>query len=223
MMPHKQFVDQLFVSNKRDTKPIEYVVRYSYSSIVKHLFEKKEIQERFKGNDQMIWRLCLYLFVCILNEEVRDHVLSALQITKQKVIEMMGYKCPKPQNFDDEAKPYHIFTIIGRVVWLATLDHLKHLVAFIGQQALIDNVFNLNGWNQDAMNVAMLKKDIKTIEYLLSFEEIKKQYMSDNDLLFRLVSTLNEFIESHTEAKVAAKYIFGTLGLTESKLKELKA
>merc|ERR1711933_716877 len=104
MMPQKQFVDQLFVSNKSDIKPIEYAVRYSRSSIVKHLFEKKEIQERYKGNDQFIFRLCFHLFVVNSSEYITDFVLSALAIKREKVIEMLSYNCPRQPGYTSNAE-----------------------------------------------------------------------------------------------------------------------
>merc|ERR1712228_427872 len=103
--------------------------------------------------------------------------------------------------------------------FFGSFNHLQRLIAVIGKQAFIDNVFNLDGWNKDAMYWAVKKKNMKIIEYILSMNEIKAKYMSDNNLLFRLVGTLNKCIAN----KEAVQYVVASLGLTEAKLSELKA
>merc|ERR1712228_234827 len=103
-------------------------------------------------------------------------------------------------------------------IFWGSFDHLERLIDVIGKQAFIDNVFNLDGWNDDAMYYAVNKKNMKIIEYILSMNEIKEKYLSDNNLLFRLVGTLNKFIAN----KEAVQYVVDSLGLTEAKLSELK-
>merc|ERR1712228_466315 len=121
--------------------------------------------------------------------------------------------------YEKGAFAYHLFSIIGRVIFEGSFNHLKRLIDVIGKQAFIDNVFNLDAWNRDAMLYAVYKKNMKIIEYILSMNEIKQKYMSDNNLLFRLVSTLNQFIAN----KEAVQYVVDLLSLTEAKLSELKA
>merc|ERR1712228_1169835 len=102
-------------------------------------------------------------------------------------------------------------TIIDRSMFWGSLAHLQRLIAFV------DNVFNLDGWNQDAIYYAVLKKSKEIVEYVLSMDEIKKKYDSDNDALFRLVSVVNTRINE----KEIVKCVVDTLGLTEAKLEEL--
>merc|ERR1712228_392604 len=47
----KEFIDYIFLPNNSDQKPIEYALMKSNSSIIKHLFDMKEIQDRYKNND----------------------------------------------------------------------------------------------------------------------------------------------------------------------------
>merc|ERR1712228_930099 len=112
-----------------------------------------------------------------------------------------------------------MFTIINRVIYDGSFDHLQPLIDVIGKQAFINNVFNLDGYNWDPMEHAVRKKNMKIIEYILSMNEIKANYMSDNNLLYRLVGTLNKFIAN----KEAVQYVVDSLALTEAKLSELKA
>merc|ERR1712228_974657 len=134
-------------------------------------------------------------------------------INKEKVIQMLSYKCPK-QGRD---KDYYRYNILTAIMWTGTFDHLQRLIAVIGKQAFIDNVFNLDTYNEDLMNWAMYRKNMKVIEYILSFDQIKTKYTSDNNELHHLCRTLNEYIEY----KEAVKYIVDTLELTEAKLTEL--
>merc|ERR1712228_430507 len=187
MMSRKEFIDQMFLSNDSDIKCLEYVFRYSNVSMSKHLLDMQEIQDRYKDNDQMIFRLCLQLFVKNSDTDFTDYVLSALQISKEKVVQMMSYRCPLQPGYKSGAQVYHYFSIIGRVIFWGSFGHLQRLIAFIGKQAFIDNVFYLNGWGSDAMKMALWKKNMKIIEYILSIDEIKAKYLSDNDALVRLV------------------------------------
>merc|ERR1712228_745937 len=218
MMSRKEFVESLFVSSNGDYKPIEIAVCKSQPAIVKHLMDMNEVRNRYKNSDPMIFRLCYWLFAFNSNSELTDYVLSALEISKEKIVEMLSYKCPKQPGYTRNAHAYHMFTIINRLICLGSLDHLQRLIDVIGKQAFIDNVFNLNGWNDDAMYCAIMKKNMKIIEYILSMNEIKEKYMSDNNLLFRLVGTLNKNIAN----KEAVQYVVDSLGLTEAKLSELK-
>merc|ERR1712228_1147348 len=106
---------------------------------------------------------------------------------------MLSYRCPEQPGYKKGGRPYDYFSIMGRVIFWGSFNHLQRLVAVIGKQAFI--------------------------EYILSMDEIKAKYMSDNNLLFRLVTQLNENIQN----KQCIQYIVDALGLTEAKLEEVKA
>merc|ERR1712228_378623 len=113
--------------------------------------DMNEVRDRYKNNDPMTFRLSYWLFAFNSNSDLTDYVLSALQISKEKVVEMLSYKCPKQPGYKQGANAYHKFTIINRVIYDGSFDHLQRLIDVIGKQAFIDNVFNLDGWNGDAM------------------------------------------------------------------------
>merc|ERR1712228_1157764 len=216
MMDQNEFIDHIFQPCKsNDYKPIEYAVRQSQSLIVKHLFDKQEVQDRLKNNDPMIHRLLIFLFAFNLNANITDYVLFALKISKEQVIKMLSYKCP--QSGGDTT--YHTKNILTAIGWTGTCEHLRRLVDFIGEQAFIDNVFNQDKYECDLMNWAVDRKKMKIIEYILSFDQIKTKYLSDNNELHVLCKTLNEFI-GNTEY---VKCVVDTLGITEAKLSELNA
>merc|ERR1711902_128751 len=114
---------------------------------------------------------------------------------KEKVCEMLGYKCPQQPGYKKAAKEYHNFTILNQTIWWGTFGHFERLIALIGNQAFIDNFNNLDGWNKNAMYYAVSKKKMKIIEYILSIDEMKMKYASDYKLFGSLVYDLNEVIE----------------------------
>merc|ERR1712228_726845 len=90
-------------------------------------------------------------------------------------------------------------------------------IDFIGEQAFIDNVFNRDKNGANIMKWALFANKLSVIEYVLSFDQIKKKYLLDNNELHFLCETLNKYIAR----KEAVKYVVDTLGLTEAKLSEL--
>merc|ERR1712228_12652 len=216
MLDRNEFIDHIFLCSKNDDEnPIEYAVEKSHPSIVKHLFDKNEVQARYENNDPMLHRLFIFLFAMNSDPHVMEYVMSALQITKEKVIKMLSYKCPKQGNDNS----YHNKNILTAIVWTGSFDHLKRFVDVIGEQSFIDNVFNQDKYDCDLMNWAVDRKRMKIMEYVLSIGEIKQKYLTDNNELYVLCASLNEFIVN----KEAVQYVVDTLGLTEAKLTELKS
>merc|ERR1712228_325028 len=165
MISEKEFIHYIFLSNQYDIKSIEYAIWNSNISIVKYLFDMKNVQDRFKDNDALIFRLLIRLFAQNSNSHLTDYVLSILQITKEKVIEMLTYKYPEQ---GESGVKYYKLNILTSVVNWGTFKHLQTFIAVIGQQVFIDNVFNTDGLGWDAMGYAVMKKKNKVIEYILS-------------------------------------------------------
>ena len=94
MMTRKEFIDRCFLSNGANS-PIEYSVCNSYSLIVKKLFDMKEVQARFKDNDQLQFRICQFLFAHNANPHLIEYVLSVLKMKKKRVVSLLNYKCPE--------------------------------------------------------------------------------------------------------------------------------
>jgi len=214
MMSRQEFIDHIFTCDTSDNHPMDFAVSNSNSSIIKHLFVMKEVQDRYKDNDPLIYRLFLFLFAINTNPHITEYVLSTLQISKDKIISMLSYECPK----QSENSTYHKFNILTGILGLGTLDHLKRLIDMIGEQAFIDNLFCRNKYQADVMYWAIRLQKINVIEYILTFEEVKKKYMSDIRLLHYLCTALNEFIENIESVKC----VVDGLGITEAKLEEVK-
>merc|ERR1712228_271735 len=96
LMDQKQFIQHIFLGDETRFNyiPIEYAIKKSQASIAKYLFDMEEVQDRYKDNDPMIFKLLILLFAKNSNPNITDYVLSALDISKEKVIEMLSYTCP---------------------------------------------------------------------------------------------------------------------------------
>merc|ERR1712228_942864 len=214
MMDKTEFIDHIFMpTNDNDKKSIEQAVRNANPLIVKHLFDKKEVQDRYENNDPMLHRLLIFSFAYNSNSHIIDYVMSALQISKEKIIKMLSYKCPQV----GRDTSFHQNNILTAIIWSGTFEHLQRFINLIGEQAFIDNVFNQDKYRYDVMKWAFFENNLNVIEYLLSIDQIRKKYLSDNDQLHYLCETLNDFVAK----KEAVKYVVDTLGLTEAKLSEL--
>merc|ERR1712087_852305 len=105
----------------------------------------------------MVFRLLIFLFAYNSNSHIIDYVLSALQISKEKVIAMLSYKCP--QLGGDTL--YHCYNILTAIAWTGTCDNLQRFVDSIGQQAFIENVFmNRDKYGSDIMRKAFFKNKL---------------------------------------------------------------
>merc|ERR1712228_577832 len=134
---------------------------------------------------------------------------------KEKVIKMLSYKCPQ-QGRDTS---YYKKTLLTAMIWDGSFENIRRFIDFIGEQAFIDNVFNQDKFGYDVMKWAFFKNKLNVIEYALSIDQIREKYLSDNDLLHYLCSSMNMYIKY----KECVKYVVDTLGLTEAKLSELNA
>merc|ERR1712228_99431 len=220
LMSRKEFVDFAMLSNNYDMKPLEYAIYISQLSVVKHLIDIKEIQDQYKDNDPLIFRLFFVLFVKNSNHYLTEYVLSALQISKEKVIQMMSYKCPRQPKADNKgAFEFHRMNILCRAVWTGTFDRLKRLMDLIGDQAFVDNMLNTDALGWTPIGYAVMGKKINVIKYIFSLNAVKEKYLSDNRALYGLVATINQFIGY----KETVKCVVDGLGLTEAKLKEFKS
>merc|ERR1712228_110078 len=214
MMSQKEFVDHIFLSGGQEFEdmPIDMAVKKSHHVLVKHLVDKKEVQDRYKNNDPLLFRLLINLFTNNSSPRIIDYALSALDISKEKVIKMLSYKCPKVKM----AGRYHSYYIMTSIIWNGTFDHFQRFIDFVGKQAFIDNVFLRDKNGRSVMLWAFFRKKMDVIECILSFDEIRKKYMSGDNLSRYLCFMLNR----HIAWKEAVQYVVDTLGLTEAKLKE---
>merc|ERR1712228_44190 len=214
MGPQKEFVTTVFLSASNDFKPIEWAIRCSNVAIVKYLFDKQEIKDQYKSNDPLMYRLLVNSFAYNSNAHITDYVLSALNISKKKVIEMLIYQCPQSESAD-----FWDISILTAILWTGTFEHLQRFIDYVGEQVFIDHAFNVDGMGRDVMRWAIRKKKLNVVEYLLTIDQIKQKYLKDINALHYLCESFNQWIEH----KECIKYAVDSLSLTEAKLTELNA
>merc|ERR1711971_634709 len=110
----------------------------------------------------------------------------------------------------------HKYNIIGRMIWVSTFNHLKRFVSMVGIEVFANNMFAKDSFGWNAMGYALMGKNIKSIEYLFSFEVIRQKYLSDNQQIRTLVRNMNRYIAYKDTIQCAVT----SLGLTEARLEE---
>lgn len=210
-MPHEDFIEHMFLSSAIHNKPIDFAITNSHASFILHLFGMKEVRDRYTNSDPLIYRLIIFLFGKS-SDYVINYILSSLNIGKDKVIQMMNYKCPS-----SETDSIHKFGLINGIIWLGKLKQLERFIEFVGKQVFIENACNDDGMERDSLRTGLYFSKVEFVEYVLSFGEIRAKYMSDSYLLHSLCRALNANIEKGA----AIKCIVDALGLTEAKLEEI--
>eukprot|EP01084_Bolivina_argentea_P082326 149065_1 len=164
ILSKQSFIKHIFRSNGADQKCIEYAVKYSKLFIVKHLFEMKEIKEKYKDNNDLIFRLCYFMFSLNKNKYLIDYLLSVLKITNEKVQQMTTYKYPKPTMKFGTKRNYitfHRYHLITQVIKHNKLAGLQKLVSIIGEKVFINNIFIDDDWNKNGLEIAFKDNKIK--------------------------------------------------------------
>eukprot|EP01083_Nonionella_stella_P002406 6952_1 len=215
----KDFIRHVLADCFIDSCCIETAIWFSRTEIIKHLFELEEIMTKYK-KDPFMFRLLLHLFVGNERKDFMDFVISLLGITKEKLVHMMTYRFPsnlvKPH---PKAHPYDRYAIATAILALeGTFQTFKRCISVIGEQAFINNVvFHVDGWNLNPMECALKHDKPKVIEYILSLEEVKGKYMSDEgELLFRLMYCLFGYGKPQT-----IDYVLSELEISSDKIKTL--
>merc|ERR1712228_630884 len=109
------------------------------------------VQQKYK-DDKLLYGLMHSSFAHCANVKIVDLVMQKMNITKDKLVELMNYK--------DE------YYIIGQVIFYRTLNRLKKLFELIGQKAFIQNVLVSDGYNKNGLEYAIQRKKVDIIQYL---------------------------------------------------------
>merc|ERR1712228_20806 len=109
--------------------------------------------------------------------------------------------------------------IVEEVIKFNTLNILKKLFGLIGQTVFIQNALFSDGNNMNGLERAINEKKCDIIQYLLSFDEIQKEYETDKELIWRCVWRIS--YKSFYDESVAL-YLMEKLNLNEEKLRELQ-
>ena len=212
-------MEYLCQPNKTDQRPYEYAVAYSSVSIVKKIFDIKEMRDKFVNIDDL-FRLLYHLFSRNRNIYLIDYVLSILNITKEKLAQVLAHTCSESHgDFDQGSQTaYRNFTIVGIMAFDGNVDTMKHLINIIDEDTFCDAVFMRDGWGDNAIQGALESSSFNVIKCILSTKIIKEKLMKDDNKLVSVLKSLNaKFIPD------IAKYIAKELELTETKLRGLSS
>eukprot|EP01083_Nonionella_stella_P073837 199931_1 len=225
-MPSDLFIGRLFSRNRYNESPIEVAVRKQQILLVQTIFEMREVVQKYEENKDQMYRLCYHLF-SHANASFIDRVMTQLSISADLItIFVTDYKyteeniSPSPTvAFASEAFTFNKMSIFCNIAMWKNLESLKKVVSLIEKHAFVENVLISDHMNVNPIEYCIRLRAKEMIEYILSFEEIRKRCVADKELLFRMVFWLNK---SYQYDRSLCEYVVNQLGLDESMLKEVQ-
>eukprot|EP01083_Nonionella_stella_P146996 463062_1 len=187
ILPRESFVAYVLSESHAGATAFERALQNNQISIVKDLLGMKEIRDIY-SQKQQIFRLLVWLFAMNTDMEFARYVLSEVDIPNETVRSMMTYQYPSPtKTFDKVTYHYHRYTIFGRTAEWSTFNALKTLVSIVGEKTFLAHALDVDDYDKNTLERAISNNKPKMVRYILSFEDIKKQYANNKDLLFRLL------------------------------------
>eukprot|EP01083_Nonionella_stella_P080179 220195_1 len=77
-----------------------------------------------------------------------------------------------------------------------SFESLKKLSSIIGETVFIEHVLDTDTYGKNGLEHALQKQKGKIVQWIISFEHIKKQYATNKDLLFRLLCCVFDMDEN---------------------------
>eukprot|EP01084_Bolivina_argentea_P194418 333567_1 len=223
MIGEKEIVTQAFVSNPTtNVNIIEYVIWNNNIEMVKYLISLNHVKDKYLNDKDELYRLIFWLFI-EGTEKIIDFVLNELNISNETLIKLMGYKYDakndKNQYMSTSATEYQYCSILCQLVYRCnSLDRLKKLVSYIGEETLARYMFipqRKNGY--DSFKYCIYRTNVQMIEYILSIDEIKKKCFNDENIMGGIVHLMIKVFDEKM-----CKYLMNELKLNEKKLKDLQ-
>merc|ERR1712228_945191 len=152
-----------------------------------------------------------------------DAVLKEFNFDKTEIIKLMNFKYPPPaKKFGYGEYKYRTLNIVGQVISENTLNRLKKFLSLIGQKEFIQNVLMSDGNNVNGLEYAIKEKKIDIIQYLFSFDDIQKEYETNEELIWRCVWWMSQNSHFYKYDDSIASYLMKALNLNEEKLRDLQ-
>ena len=216
--------DKIFVDVLIEAGAVAHAIDRNSFSHFKYLMSLPMVAARYEGKDEneetqkAMYRLLYFVFVRA-DDKLKDAVLSYFNFDDDTIAKMLKYKYPKEEIRDAfHGIEFHNWPIVGRVIFENTLDRLKEIARYYSEKQFVDHVVVPNGDNVNGVEYAIRKKKIDILEHLFSFNEIKSEYLSDKELIWRCVCWMNEAYDESV-----AGYLVKELSLNQEKLKEIQA
>eukprot|EP01083_Nonionella_stella_P076109 207222_1 len=215
----KTFCELAFNADSWDVNALEEGVRYNKLKIIKYLLGLDQIKNAYANTESLQWRLLFWLFTySFVLEETIDYVLTELNISNEKIIELLDYKYKQTLAFTDDAFQYHDYTILSRLTWKDDPPKLRKLLSFIGEKAFTERIFVADNCNINGLEYCIRKKKMEMMKYIMSFDEIRDKCANDMEIKFRMVWWMSRKYD-----KTISDYIVNTLKLDALQLKELQS
>eukprot|EP01083_Nonionella_stella_P110064 321828_1 len=220
MIGENAFVHYAITPDFYDVAALERAIQNCKFDLLKYLLSIGGIVDAYTKTDELrlLFRLLFWLFCKCDSEEMIDFALDKLNISKERIIEILSYKCTKPDDYVSDAFDYHNYNIVGRIVWFNKLKFLKKMANIIGDQVFIEHVFQPDGVNINALEFAIWKNQLEVMKYLMSFQKIKERCLTDKEVLWRTVYSMNRAYDADM-----VKYVMNELQLDETKLREVQS
>eukprot|EP01084_Bolivina_argentea_P194416 333564_1 len=218
------FCNNVFVSDAYNMNAMESAITENKLEIVKYLLSHEDVKNICLNNENLMWRTVFWLFGTEnVSEEMIDFVLNELNISNETLIKLMGYKYDakndKNQYMSTSATEYQYCSILCQLVYRCnSLDRLKKLVSYIGEETLARYMFipqRKNGY--DSFKYCIYRTNVQMIEYILSIDEIKKKCFNDENIMGGIVHLMIKVFDEKM-----CKYLMNELKLNEKKLKDLQ-
>eukprot|EP01083_Nonionella_stella_P146997 463063_1 len=185
----KTFLAHALDADDYDLNTLETAVKLNKPKLIQYIVSFEHIQTHYAKNKELLFRLLCFAFY--MDEDMIDHVLSALQIDKQMIEESVTYQYQTPsRQFGSDAVQWCKMTMITTVAINQAFEAFKKLSSVIGENVFIEHVLDSDGWGKNALEWALEKRKDKMVHWIISFEHIKKQYSTNKDLVFRLLCSV---------------------------------
>jgi len=218
LMDRETFVRHVLKPNHGDSMPIHQAVHFGWIFVVRYLFSMKEIQEAYQNDDVLLFRLLMALLCQNVDDSVTEFVMKACNISKEKLLEMLKYVCPEQPFVHWQAPAWHKYRLLNSTVYWGSSENFYKLNKLIGRDALLDNVFDVDGHGREVIEYCIRQQQNEVIQYLFEIDEIKQKYLSNDDLLHQLVGG---FIRCSSHYKDCVAFAVNEFGLTKERLMEL--
>jgi len=220
------FVKQhLFDVDKWNKNFLEVAVRNDNLEIIDHVLSMQGVKQQYMASNEWMWRLMYWLFAKSHDVQTMDYVLQKLEVDGKTLATLVVYQCPERtykdgEQFERIAPKYNKFRLLGRLAMEAKLSSLKRIREIIDDdEAFGAGVFALDGWQNNALVMAVQPKQMEKLQYLLSVEAVRKRCMQDLDEMHALLSRVTH--KKYWNEKLCEMVIV-ELELTEKKLNVLK-
>eukprot|EP01083_Nonionella_stella_P145583 456494_1 len=186
-MSYEEKLRHLFASDEYESTPIERAIRNNKLVLLQHIFGIGDVTKMLREDNDWTLRVLYNLFKNCNDCDMIDYVLDALQITQQRLIQMMDYKYSCSSHTTSK---YYRNKIINEMIFNNTLKIFRKLSQLMGETAFAQRMFEVDFKNRNALEMAVQKQKTEHIKHVLAMKSVRDKYESDKLLIHRLIYNL---------------------------------